>query len=68
MLTNLLYERGFKMEQQKELTGYPSIDKHHYKFYRETPIREIEVNQTIYELVFKSNAQNMAAPPWNIWA
>lgn len=47
---------------KKELTGYPSIDKPHYKFYRDTPIREIGVNQTIYEMVFNSNKQNMTSP------
>lgn len=47
---------------EKGLTGYPSIDKPHYKFYRDIPIREIDVNQTIYELVFKSNEQNMFDP------
>lgn len=29
------------------------------KYYRKTPIREIEVNQTIYEMVFNSNKDNM---------
>ena len=47
---------------EKGLTGYPSIDKPHYKFYRDTPIRKVDVNQTIYELVFKSNEQNMFDP------
>lgn len=43
----------------KELTGYPSIDKPHEKFYRMTPVREINTDQTIYEMVFNSNKQNM---------
>lgn len=51
-----------KITSEKELTGYPSIDKPHYKFYRDTPIREIDVNQTIYEMVFDSNKQNMTDP------
>lgn len=49
-------------QNNKELTGYPSIDKPHYKFYRNTSIRKIEVNQTIYELVFNSNEENMKDP------
>ncbi len=51
-----------KNNTEKELTGYPSIDKPHYRFYRTNPIRDIDVNQTIYELVFKSNEQNMSDP------
>lgn len=46
---------------ERELTGFPSVDKPHYRFYRAEPIREIVVEQTIYELVFKSNEQNMSA-------
>ena len=44
---------------EKELTGYPSIDKPHYKYYRKMPIREINRNQTIYDLVFSSNRDYM---------
>ncbi|MDD4282662.1 MAG: class I adenylate-forming enzyme family protein [Bacilli bacterium] len=40
-------------------TGYVSIDKPQYKFYRESPIREFDVNQTLYQLVFNSNLDNM---------
>lgn len=47
---------------ERELTGSPSIDKPHEKFYRITPIREIDTNQTIYEMVFNSNEQNMTDP------
>ena len=47
------------MPTEEKLTGYPSIDKPHYKYYRTTPIREIDKNQTIYELVFTSNKGNM---------
>ena len=35
-----------------ELTGYPSIDKPWNKFYRQEPIRNIKLNQTIYSMVF----------------
>lgn len=45
--------------EEKKLTGYPSIDKPHYKYYRTTPVRKINKNQTIYELVFDSNIDNM---------
>ena len=42
------------MEMEKKLTGYPSIDKPHYQYYRKAPIREVNTNQTIYELIFES--------------
>lgn len=45
--------------ENKRITGYPSIDKPWMKYYRKTPIREIDVNQTIYEMVFNSNKDNM---------
>lgn len=51
-----------KNTYKKELTGYPSIDKPHERFYRKTPVRDINVNQTIYEMVFNSNKQNMTEP------
>lgn len=44
---------------EKKLTGYPSIDKPQLKYYRETPVRNIQRNQTIYELVFNTNKGNM---------
>lgn len=47
---------------EKGLTGYPSVDKPHERFYRTEPIRKIDVNQTIYELIFNSNKQNMSDP------
>ncbi len=46
---------------KKELTGYPSVDKPHTRFYRKDPIRDININQTIYELVFNTNKDNMNA-------
>ena len=48
--------------QEKKLTGYPSIDKPQSKLYREKPVREIQTEQTIYDLIFKTNAHNMTAP------
>ena len=50
------------MSTEKNLTGYPSIDKPQERFYRTKPVREIETEQTIYELVFNSNKNNMTAP------
>ena len=44
---------------EKQLTGYPSIDKPWEKYYREKPVREIETEQTIYEMVFNANKDNM---------
>lgn len=40
-------------------SSYPSLDKRQERFYRKTPIREINVEQTIYEMVFNSNQDNM---------
>lgn len=40
-------------------TGYASVDRPHLKFYRNDPIREFNTNQTMYELVFKANKDNM---------
>ncbi len=48
--------------QEKNLTGYPSIDRPQDRFYRSTPIRQIEAEQTIYEVVFQSNCDNMSDP------
>ena len=48
--------------QEKKLTGYPSVDRPQTRFYRAEPIRKIETEQTIYEMVFGSNKDNMSAP------
>lgn len=40
-------------------SGYPSIDKPQNQLYRSLPIRNINTHQTIYELVFASNKDNM---------
>lgn len=45
--------------EAKKLTGYPSVDKPQTQFYRTTPIRHINVNSTIYELVFGPNQDNI---------
>ncbi len=50
------------MTTEKNLTGYPSIDRPQDRFYRAKPIREIETEQTIYEMVFNSNKGDMFAP------
>lgn len=50
------------MQTEKELTGYPSIDRPQERFYRTKPVREIKTEQTIYELVFNPNKNNMTAP------
>lgn len=50
------------MAEKNGLTGYPSIDKPQLKFYREKPVREIDTEQTIYNLIFKTNAKNMSTP------
>lgn len=41
-------------------TGYPSIDRPQNQWYRNKPIRDIDVEQTVYELVFNSNKDNMS--------
>lgn len=44
------------------LTGYASIDKPWRKYYRSTPIREFDENQTLYDFVFNANRENMDYP------
>lgn len=44
-----------------DLTGYPSKDLPWNKFYRKEPIRDIKLNQTIYEMVFNENKDNMGS-------
>ena len=46
----------------KQQTGYPSIDKPQMAFYRDNPVRHIEANQTIYNLVFSTNKNNFNSP------
>lgn len=50
------------MTTEKIFTGYPSIDRPQEKYYRAKPVREIETEQTIYEMIFNSNKDNMSAP------
>lgn len=48
--------------QEKKLTGYPSIDKPQSKYYRKEPVRLIDTEQTIYNLVFSTNEGNISSP------
>ena len=48
--------------KEKVLTGYPSVDKPQNKFYRDEPVREIDVEQSIYELIFNCNQDNIQSP------
>ena len=41
------------------LTGFVSVDRPQEKYYRKTPISNIDVNQTVYELIFNSNRENL---------
>lgn len=50
------------MLTEKDFAGYPSIDRPQDRFYRTKPVRELETEQTIYELIFNSNKDNMSAP------
>lgn len=59
MLFQKVSKKGMEKGMEKKLTGYPSIDKPHDRFYREKPVRDIQTEQTIYELVFYSNRNNM---------
>ena len=43
-------------------TGYVSLDRPQNKYYREVPIYEIETEQTVYEVIFNSNKDDMDAP------
>ena len=38
--------------ENKNMTGYPSIDKPQYAFYKKEPTRIVNTEQTIYNLVF----------------
>ena len=44
---------------EKQMTGYPSIDRPQDRLYRKKPIRELAIEQTIYEMVFNANKNNM---------
>ena len=41
--------------ENKKLTGYPSIDKPQYAFYKKEPTRIVNTEQTIYNLVFSKD-------------
>ena len=53
--------KKYKMdkEESKKFTGVASVDKPWDKFYRKSPIRDIKLNQTIYDLIFKENQNNI---------
>ena len=59
MLRNNYLRKLAMNEIQGPMVGYPSIDKLNLRYYRQDPIREINPNQTIYELVFKTNKDNL---------
>ena len=40
-------------------TGYPSVDKPWVKYYREKPIREFNVEQCTYQLIYELNRNNL---------
>ncbi|MBR0226995.1 MAG: acyl--CoA ligase [Clostridia bacterium] len=46
----------------EDSTGYPSVDKPQNKYYRDKPARIIETNQSIYDLVFNTNRNNLDDP------
>lgn len=50
---------------QKVLTGYPSVEKPWRKYYRETELRQFNVNQTLYQLLWEANQENLDAPALN---
>ena len=57
-------------EKNGPMTGYPSIDKPQLNLYRKEPIKEINVNQIMYNMVFDNN-MNMPAlsylgTKWNL--
>ena len=43
----------------KNLTGYPSIDKPWLKYHRRIPVRELDLSLSLYEQVYRSNIDNM---------
>lgn len=45
--------------ENKEITGYPSIDMPQNKFYRSKALREFNVNSTVYKLIKDSNFNNL---------
>lgn len=51
----------YKIDREKsnEITGYASIDRPWKKYYKEIPTKQIELNQTIYEMIFEQ--ENMDA-------
>lgn len=50
------------MTTEKELTGYPSIDKPWLKYYSEEAINTPYPECTIYEYIFEKNKSNLTKP------
>ena len=48
-------------ELRKELTGYPSIDKPQYKYYKKVPTKNLDSCKTIYDMVFSGVDMNDVA-------
>lgn len=60
-LRNLHLKKLANGELQGPAVGYPSIDKPWLKFYREQPVKNIESNQTIYQMVFNQENADVEA-------
>lgn len=43
----------------KKINVYPSIDQPQFKYYRNSPVRQINTEQTIYNLIFSTNNNNL---------
>lgn len=69
MIKNIIFynsmdhENGYIIdrERSKEITGYASIDKPWEKFYKKIPTKEIDLKQTVYEMVFNQDDMNTLA-------
>lgn len=59
LLREYLSSKENEKLQEKTLTGYPSIDKPWEKYYRTIPIRKMDTNQSIYNLIRTNNQNNM---------
>lgn len=45
--------------KREQLTGYPFIDKPWEKYYREKPVREFDLNETLYNTIKSVNKDNL---------
>lgn len=48
------------MNSEKELTGYPSIDKPWLRYYSEDAVSADIPNQTLYEMVFENHSNHLS--------